>query len=91
MGQAGFYILHDDEEEAVAGLPQGDYDIPLGLTSKRYNPDGTLWSPEANHETTNLFGDVIHVNGQPWPYLKVEPRKVRGSGERDAFSLFSVC
>lgn len=61
----------------MAGLPQGDYDIPLGLTSKRYNPDGTLWSPEANGETTNLFGDVIHVNGQPWPYLKVEPRKYR--------------
>lgn len=48
MGQAGFYILHDDEEEAVAGLPQGDYDIPLGLTSKRYNPDGSLWSPEVS-------------------------------------------
>jgi bilirubin oxidase len=59
-------------------LPQGEkYDIPLGLTSKRYNPDGSLWSPEANGETTNLFGDVIHVNGQPWPYLKVEPRKYR--------------
>lgn len=47
------------------------------MTSKRYNPDGSLWSPEANGETTNLFGDVIHVNGQPWPYLKVEPRKYR--------------
>lgn len=77
MGQAGFYILHDDDELKTPGLPQGDYDIPLGLTSKRYNPDGSLWSPEANHETTNLFGDVIHVNGQPWPYLKVEPRKYR--------------
>lgn len=77
MGQAGFYILHDDEEEAIAGLPQGDFDVPLALTSKRYNPDGTLWSPEANRETTNLFGDVIHVNGQPWPHFKVEPRKYR--------------
>lgn len=77
MGQAGFYILHDDEEENIPGLPQGNYDIPLALTSKRYNTDGSLWSPEANHETTNLFGDVIHVNGQPWPYFKVEPRKYR--------------
>ena len=25
----------------------------------------------------SLWGDVIHVNGQPWPYLKVEPRKYR--------------
>lgn len=25
----------------------------------------------------SLYGDVIHVNGQPWPYFKVEPRKYR--------------
>lgn len=77
MGQAGFYIMHDDEEQAIEGLPQGDYDIPIALTAKRYNPDGTLWSPEKNGEDKNLFGDVIHVNGQPWPYFKVEPRKYR--------------
>lgn len=78
MGQAGFYILHDDEEEKVAGLPQGPvYDLPLALSAKRYNPDGTLWSPEANGEDKNLFGDIIHVNGQPWPFHKVEPRKYR--------------
>ncbi|KAM0708683.1 hypothetical protein Q7P35_005335 [Cladosporium inversicolor] len=77
MGQAGFYIMHDDEELAVPGLPQGEYDIPMALTSKRYNNDGTLWSPEKNGEDKNLFGDVVHVNGQPWPYFKVEPRKYR--------------
>lgn len=77
MGQAGFYILHDDEELKVPGLPQGQYDIPIALSSKRYNPDGTLWSPEANNEDKNLFGDVVHANGQPWPYFKVEPRKYR--------------
>jgi hypothetical protein len=49
----------------------------MALTSKRYNNDGTLWSPEKNGENKNLFGDVVHVNGQPWPYLKVEPRKYR--------------
>ena len=73
----GFYIMHDAEEEAILGLPQGDYDIPMALTSKRYNNDGTLWSPEKNNEEKNLFGDVVHVNGQPWPYFKVEPRKYR--------------
>jgi bilirubin oxidase len=77
MGQAGFYIMHDDEEQLINGLPQGDYDIPIALTSKRYNADGTLWSPEKNKEEQNLFGDVVHVNGQPWPYFKVEPRKYR--------------
>ena len=49
----------------------------MALTSKRYNPDGSLWDPIVNKEVQNLFGDVIHVNGQPWPYLKVEPRKYR--------------
>ena len=77
MGQAGFYIMHDEEELAIEGLPQGKYDIPIALTAKRYNPDGTLWSPEANNEDKNLFGDVIHANGQPWPFFKVEPRKYR--------------
>jgi bilirubin oxidase len=77
MGQAGFYIMHDDEELAIPGLPQDEYDIPLALTAKRYNPDGSLWSPEKNGEDKNLFGDIVHVNGQPWPYFKVEPRKYR--------------
>ncbi|KAK3624292.1 hypothetical protein LTR56_021113 [Elasticomyces elasticus] len=75
--KAGLYILHDDEEQAVPGLPQGTYDIGLVLASKRYNSDGTLWDPDTNGETTSVFGDVFHVNGQPWPHLKVEPRKYR--------------
>jgi bilirubin oxidase len=73
-GQAGFYILEDDHKNSLK-LPSGNYDIPLALAAKRYNADGTLWDPEANGETVSVFGDVIQVNGQPWPYLKVEPRK----------------
>jgi bilirubin oxidase len=76
FGQAGFYILHDDQELGL-GLPQGKYDIPLGLAAKRFNPDGTLWDPELNQETTSLYGDVFMVNGQPWPHLDVEPRRYR--------------
>ncbi|KAF3001928.1 hypothetical protein E8E13_006759 [Curvularia kusanoi] len=75
FGQAGFYILHDSEEDSL-GLPSGkDYDLPLALSSKQYNSDGTLFNPK--DETDSLFGDVIHVNGQPWPYHSVEPRKYR--------------
>lgn len=57
------------------GLPSGTYDLPLALSAKQYNSDGTLFDPK--DETDSLFGDVIHVNGQPWPYHKVEPRKYR--------------
>ncbi|KAK3367420.1 Cupredoxin [Lasiosphaeria ovina] len=76
FGQAGAYILHDPAEDSL-GLPSGYgvYDIPLVLSAKQYNNDGTLFSPA--QETTSLYGDVIHVNGQPWPYLAVEPRKYR--------------
>ncbi|KAF2200190.1 hypothetical protein GQ43DRAFT_374394 [Delitschia confertaspora ATCC 74209] len=74
FGQAGFYILHDATEDAL-NLPAGSYDVPLALAAKQYNEDGTLFSPES--ETESLYGDVIHVNGQPWPYFKVEPRKYR--------------
>ena len=34
-----------------------------------------MFSPAG--ETDNLYADVIHVNGQPWPFHKVEPRKYR--------------
>ena len=29
------------------------------------------------NEENSAWGDVIHVNGEPWPFLKVEPRKYR--------------
>jgi bilirubin oxidase len=45
------------------------------LTSKQYKNNGQLFSPAG--EDDSLFGDVIHVNGQPWPYFNVEPRKYR--------------
>jgi FtsP/CotA-like multicopper oxidase with cupredoxin domain len=53
----------------------GEFDIPLILSSKQYKSDGTLFSPAS--EEDSLCGDVIHVNGQPWPYFNVQPRKYR--------------
>ncbi|CAI6332265.1 unnamed protein product [Periconia digitata] len=67
-GQEGAYLISDPEEQAF-NFPSGKYDIPLIITSKSYNWDGSLkW---------DTFGDVIQVNGQPWPFLNVEPRKYR--------------
>ncbi|EJT77352.1 hypothetical protein GGTG_07264 [Gaeumannomyces tritici R3-111a-1] len=75
-GLAGAYLIHDASEDSL-GLPSGygRYDVPLILTSKQYNRDGSLFSSVG--EDTSLWGDVIHVNGQPWPFLNVEPRKYR--------------
>ncbi|ORY03222.1 oxidase cueO precursor [Clohesyomyces aquaticus] len=76
FGQAGFYILDDAQQDAL-NLPSGQYDIPIALAGKRYNKDASLWDPEKNNEVTSVYGDVIHVNGMPFPYHKVEPRKYR--------------
>ncbi|RYP72786.1 hypothetical protein DL771_003970 [Monosporascus sp. 5C6A] len=76
FGQAGAYILTDPAEDSL-GLPSGygQFDIPLILASKYYNENGTLQS--ALGEEDSLWGDIIHVNGQPWPFLNVQPRKYR--------------
>lgn len=85
----GAYVITDPEEQSL-GLPKGDYDVYLALGAKIYNKDGSLRYDTNN--SFGLCGDVIHVyvdvlnlrlrltvvsNGQPWPYLKVEPRKYR--------------
>lgn len=57
------------------GLPQGKYDIPLALAAKYYTEQGDI--SDISKEFDNVYGDVIEVNGQPWPYLNVEPRKYR--------------
>ena len=51
------------------------HDIPLILSAKEYQSNGQLSNIAA--ETDSTFGDLIHVNGQPWPYFNVEPRKYR--------------
>ncbi|KAH8650968.1 putative bilirubin oxidase [Tricladium varicosporioides] len=73
FGQAGFYILTDPE--APTTLPSGDYDVPLMIAGKQFNNDGSLFSPV--DERVSLYGDVITVNGVPWPYHQVEPRKYK--------------
>ncbi|PVI06720.1 Cupredoxin [Periconia macrospinosa] len=76
FGQAGAYLITDPAEDAL-GLPSGygEFDIPLVLASKYYNQDGTLQTSVG--EDQSLWGDIIHVNGQPWPFFNVQPRKYR--------------
>ncbi|KNG45471.1 bilirubin oxidase [Stemphylium lycopersici] len=74
MGLHAFYLISDEEEQRL-GLPDGVHDVPLVLTSRQYAEDGSLVYDTNNN--TGLWGDVIEVNGQPWPYFRVEPRKYR--------------
>ncbi|RPA90442.1 Cupredoxin [Choiromyces venosus 120613-1] len=75
FGQAGMYILHDPAEEARLALSAGNYDISLVIQAMQYQSNGKLFPP--TNERESLYGDVIHGNGQPWPFLKVEPRNYR--------------
>ncbi|KAI0997816.1 Bilirubin oxidase [Podosphaera aphanis] len=72
-GQAGLYTVLDPKFDHEKGLPVDDYDIPLALSSRQFNPDGSL----IEVGDTPLDGDVLMVNGQPWPFFNVEPRKYR--------------
>ncbi|KIW11769.1 hypothetical protein PV08_09041 [Exophiala spinifera] len=74
-GLAGFYIIEDPELEARLGLPQGKYDVPLAIGAKQYTSTGDL--TQVADEVESVYGDVVEVNGQPWPFLFVEPRKYR--------------
>ena len=86
-GLAGYYLIRDAVEDKL-NLPKGDYEIPLLIQDRLFNPDGSLLYPviDLTGETNPLvpkvwipefFGDTILVNGKVWPYLEVEPRKYR--------------
>lgn len=76
-GLAGFHIVTDDEDDAL-GLPKGDRDIPLMITDRAFDEDGSFLYPAHHHGAgvtdaymEGVLGDVILVNGAPWPVLEV--------------------
>ena len=72
-GLAGFYPFSDQFEREQ--LPQGEFDVPLMLSDAQFNPDGSLrYDIE---QDKGLWGDIILVNGVPWPTMKVKPRIYR--------------
>jgi spore coat protein A, manganese oxidase len=80
-GLAGFYVIRDDQEDAL-NLPSGPYEIPLMIQDRSFGVDGSLLYPPAKNGThpmwmQEFFGDTICVNGKAAPFLEVEPRKYR--------------
>ncbi|WP_233197883.1 multicopper oxidase family protein [Cryobacterium sp. Y57] len=67
-GLAGQYHLHDPLERAL--LPQGPFDVPLTITDAMFAVGGSLGYDDNDH--SGLWGDVILVNGKPWPVMKVQ-------------------
>ncbi|NMG06088.1 multicopper oxidase family protein [Brasilonema sp. UFV-L1] len=74
MGLAGMYIVQDDDELNLP-LPKGNYDIPVIIQDKQFASDGSLIFN--NQTQIRLMGDVITVNGVPWPRMEVANRKYR--------------
>ena len=78
MGLAAFYILHDALEQSLP-IPHGRYDVPLVLKDALFTNTGELIFDEhgGSNGGAGMFGDVILVNGRPWPRMPVERRKYR--------------
>jgi len=80
-GLAGFYVLRDQEESSLP-LPRGDKEIALLICDRSFGEDGSLTYPSVDASLQGamgvpmdyaggVLGDVILVNGAPWPRLEV--------------------
>ncbi len=74
MGLAGMYQISDPIDSGLP-LPNGEYDVPLIVSDKMFNNDGSLLFDTADGK--GFYGDVITVNGRPWPTMQVKRRKYR--------------
>ncbi|NUW31769.1 multicopper oxidase family protein [Nonomuraea sp. SMC257] len=82
-GLAGFFLV-GDEEEAALPLPSGERDVPLMICDRSFAADGSMpypASPEGPGAREafmgGVLGDVILVNGAPWPSLGVDRARYR--------------
>jgi len=84
-GMAGYYLLRDAFEINL-GLPSGEFEVPVAIQDREFNPDGSLFYNPTISDT--FRGDRIVVNGKVWPFLEVKQGKYRfrmlnGSQARD--------
>jgi len=65
-GMAGLFLISDDDEEA-AGLPTGQFDIPLVFQDRAFDKSNQLvyLSGHPMEQMSGFLGDWILVNGQP--------------------------
>ncbi len=72
-GLVAQYHMQDPWEKE--NLPQDRYDVPLVISDAIFAKDGSLAYMDRDHD--GMYGDVILVNGVPWPFLEVERRFYR--------------
>ncbi|MEU6785030.1 multicopper oxidase family protein [Nonomuraea angiospora] len=85
-GLAGFHLVHDEEEDALP-LPRGERDLPLMIADRSFAENGSLLYPSLDPTlakpgvldaySPGVLGDVILVNGVPWPFAEVSAARHR--------------
>lgn len=76
-GLAGIFILRDNQEKAL-NLPANEFELPLLLSDKRFNVDGSIdYSPTMAEIMTGYLGDKILVNNIWAPTINVKTRMYR--------------
>ncbi|MFD1052946.1 multicopper oxidase family protein [Terrabacter terrigena] len=74
MGLAAQYQLVDPLERSLP-IPKGEFDVPLLVSDAMFASNGSLYFD--NHSESGMYGDVVLVNGVPWPVMQVKRRKYR--------------
>jgi spore coat protein A len=86
-GLAGFHLVRDDVEDALP-LPRGDRELPLMICDRSFAADGSFAYPGVDQSMRTLpgvedawmegvLGDVVLVNGAPWPVHDVDAARYR--------------
>ncbi len=86
-GLAGFHLIVDDAEKDLR-LPSGSRDIPLMITDRAFTADGGFKYPALDPDMRTkpgvtagymqgVLGDVVLVNGVPWPVHRVDVARYR--------------
>jgi spore coat protein A, manganese oxidase len=86
-GLAGFHLIRDDEEDTLP-LPRGDRELPLMIVDRSFNEDGSFFYPALDEAMRSVpgvrddwmegvLGDVVLVNGAPWPVHEVDAARYR--------------
>ena len=79
-GLMGLYLVRDEFEDGL-NLPKGEYEIPLVLFDRSFQPNGQIYYPVSGKPgapwVSEYYGSAILANGKIFPYHEVEPRKYR--------------
>jgi spore coat protein A, manganese oxidase len=86
-GLAGMVLVRDAEEDALP-LPRGERELPLMICDRAFGADGSFDYPGLDQGmrtlpgvedawTSGVLGDVVLVNGAPWPVHEVDAARYR--------------